>query len=68
MSDFMGWLLAWILLFLLLYVLGQTRAGHTLIYYWAWLLVALLIVTNGQQISNILNQGLGTGINSVTEL
>lgn len=57
MNDFTGWIVAWLLMFLLLYVLAQTRTGHTIIYYWAWLLVFLLIVTQSKQISALLAKG-----------
>jgi len=57
MSSVMGWLTAWALMFALLYVLSRTRSGHTIIYYGAWLLVVLLIVTHGNQIAKILQGG-----------
>lgn len=53
----MGWLTAWGLMFALLFVLAKTRGGHTIIYYTAWLLVLLLIVTHSKQITNILKGG-----------
>lgn len=57
----MGWVMAWMLMFLLLYVLSRTRSGHTIIYYGAWLLVVLLIVTHGTEISNLLSGGFSQG-------
>jgi hypothetical protein len=57
MGSFIGWITAWILMFLLLYVLSRTRAGHTVIYYTAWLLVALLLVTHSDQVTKILSGG-----------
>jgi hypothetical protein len=50
-----GWLFAWITFFLLLYMLSRTREGHALIYYGAWMLVALLIVTHGNEITSLLS-------------
>ena len=57
MSSVMGFLTSWLLMFLLLYVLAKTRSGHTIIYYTAWLLVVLLLVTHSTQVTNILKQG-----------
>jgi hypothetical protein len=57
MSSVMGWLTAWVLMFLLLFVLAKTRSGHTIIYYTAWLLVVLLLVTHSTQITKILQGG-----------
>lgn len=61
MSSVMGWLVAWFLMFMLLFVLAKTRAGHTVIYYTAWLLVLLLIVTHSGKISSILQGGSFSG-------
>ena len=57
MGSVMGWLTAWFLMFMLLFVLSKTRGGHTIIYYTAWLLVTLLVVTQGKQIASILQGG-----------
>lgn len=56
-SSVMGWLTAWFLMFALLFVLAKTRAGHTIIYYVAWLLVLLLVITHGKQVASILQGG-----------
>ncbi len=57
MSSVMGWLTAWFLMFMLLFVLAKTRGGHTIIYYTAWMLVLLLLVTHASQVTSILNKG-----------
>lgn len=57
MSGFVGFITAWLLVFMLLFVLAKTRAGHTVIYYVAWALVLLLIVTHSKQITGILQRG-----------
>ena len=58
MSAF-GWLVSWILMILLIFTVSRTKAGEVTIYYTAWLLVFLLIVTHAVEISSILtfNQG-----------
>jgi hypothetical protein len=56
-TGIMGWLLAWLLMGLLLYTLSRTQPGHVIIYWTAWLLVLLLLVTHSQQISSILQGG-----------
>ena len=57
MNSVMGWLSAWFLMFLLLFVLAKTRAGHTVIYYGAWMLVLFLVVTHSKQLTTILEGG-----------
>lgn len=47
------WLIAWITMFMLLFILARTRAGHTVIYYVAWLLTLLLIVTHAGELVSI---------------
>ncbi len=56
----MQWLLAWFLLFLMLYILSRTRSGHTIIYYTAWLLVVLLVVTHYDMIDTIFKGGFSS--------
>jgi hypothetical protein len=56
----MQWLLAWFLLFLMLYILSRTRSGHTIIYYTAWLLVVLLVVTHSDMIDSIFKGGFNS--------
>ena len=56
-SGIMGFLLAWLLMFLLLFAFSRTREGHTIIYWTAWLLVLLLLVTHSGQINSILKGG-----------
>lgn len=56
-GSVVGWLTAWLLMFMLLFILARTRAGHTIIYYLAWLMVALLIVSHGKQVASILSGG-----------
>ena len=51
----MRWLLGWLLMFMLLYVLSKTRSGHTIIYWTAWLLVLLLIVSHADEINTMLS-------------
>lgn len=48
------WLLAWIVAIVLLSLLNKTRLGHVLIYYWLWLLIIFLLVTQYKFIANVL--------------
>jgi len=57
MGGVAAWLAAWIVLFLLLFGLAKSRAGHTIIYYWAWLLVVLLIITHPNSLTSVLSGG-----------
>jgi hypothetical protein len=56
----MRWLLAWFLMFLLLYVLSRTRPGHTIIYYTAWLLVVLLVITHYAEVDDLFKKGFSS--------
>lgn len=57
MGGVAAWIGAWIVMFLLLFGLAKSRAGHTIIYYWAWLLVVLLIITHSNQLQSVLSGG-----------
>lgn len=56
----MRWLLAWFLMFTLLYVFSRTRPGHTIIYYTAWLLVVLLVITHYAEIDDLFKKGFSS--------
>ena len=44
-------------MFVLLYVFSRNKAGQVIVYYTAWLLALLLVVTHSDQIVSILSGG-----------
>jgi len=44
-------------MFMLLFAFSRSRAGHTIIYYWSWLLVVLLIVTHSDKLNSLMSGG-----------
>jgi len=44
-------------MFVLLYVFSRTKAGQVIVYYTAWMLTLLLVVTHADQIVSILSGG-----------
>jgi hypothetical protein len=52
-----NWLGAWLLFILILLAIVQTKVGNAIVYYILWLAIIFLIVTNYQQITDILQAG-----------
>lgn len=53
-NDAYRWMLAWAVAIVLLSLLNKTRLGHVLIYYWLWLLILFLVVTQYKFIASAL--------------
>ena len=60
-TDAYKWLLAWLVAIVILSALNKTRLGHVFIYYWLWLLIIFVAVTQYQFIVNALGP-LGTPV------
>ncbi len=53
-DDTYKWLLGWLIAIILLTLINKTRIGHVLIYYWLWLLILFLVVTQYKFITDAL--------------
>lgn len=60
-NDAYKWLLAWFVAIVILAGLNKTRLGHVFIYYWLWLLIIFLVVTQYKYIVAALGP-LGTPV------
>lgn len=60
-SDAYKWIVAWLVAIVILSLLNKTRLGHVAIYYWLWLLIIFLFVTQYQYIVGALGP-LGTPV------
>jgi hypothetical protein len=50
-DDTYKWLLAWLVAIMVLTLINKTRIGHVFIYYWLWLLILFLVVTQYKYIA-----------------
>ena len=56
LAGFALWVAGWALIIVVIFLLSRSRAGQAIVYYVAWLSIALVLVTHAQAIQTIFQQ------------
>lgn len=56
LAGFALWIAGWALIIVVIFLLSRSRAGQAIVYYVAWLSIALVLVTHAQAIQTIFQQ------------
>jgi hypothetical protein len=55
MTGAISWIVTWVAMIALLALLASTSWGKTIVYYFLWLAVALLIVSHASELTSAIN-------------
>ncbi len=55
MSGVVSWVSTWLIMIFLLVILAKTGPGKTIVYYFLWLAIVLLVVSHADEISQAIN-------------
>ena len=55
MTGAFSWVLTWIIMISVLVALSATRWGRPIVYYSLWLMVVILVVSRGSEVSSLIN-------------
>jgi hypothetical protein len=56
LAGFAVWVAGWALIILVIFLLSRSRAGQAIVYYVAWLSIALVLVTHADSIQTLFQQ------------
>ena len=57
MSGAFIWIVTWVIVIAVFVALASTRWGKTLVYYTLWMMVVILVVSHGKELSSLINVG-----------
>ena len=55
MTGAVTWLMTWVVTIILLVVVAQTAWGRTIVYWFLWLAVVLLLVSHADELSQLID-------------